>query len=75
MVLAKEVTVKKSEIPPGFSEDIVDFINRLICRNKDKRLGKKSFVEIKKHPWLSTINWSLLRKKQLRPPFVPQHTC
>lgn len=75
MVLSKEVMMKRQELPHGFSEEIIDFINRLICRNKDKRLGKKSFSEIKKHPWLSSINWSLLRKKQLKPPFAPQKTC
>ena len=75
LVLAKQVCLKKQELPIGWSEDVLDFVNSLLTRNRQQRLGYKSFSEIKKHPWLSTINWSILKKKQLRPPFVPHNMC
>lgn len=42
---------------------------RLIC-SPDKRLGRETVTDIKKHPFFSKINWSHIRKHD--PPFKPE---
>lgn len=33
---------------------------QLLQRNPDKRLGTNGIEEIKKHPWLSDVDWKSL---------------
>lgn len=45
---------------------------QLLQKEKDKRLGAKGDAEsVKAHPFFATINWSLLEKKKIAPPYVP----
>ena len=48
-----------------------DFINRLLQRNPNKRLGYQNISEIKEHPWMKDIDWDYLNKKELEAPFLP----
>ena len=48
-----------------------DFINRLLQRNPNKRLGYQNISEIKEHPWMKDIDWELLNNKELKAPFLP----
>lgn len=74
-ILSKQVLVGKYEVPRGWSMEAVDFINRLIQRKKEARLGFNGISEIKKHPWLASINWEKLKNKEIRPPFSPRNLC
>lgn len=56
-MLAKEVQLKFSEIPEDWSVDAGDFINRLIKRKPENRLGFNGIDEIKNHRWLEGLNW------------------
>lgn len=56
-MLAKNVQLKDSEIPEDWSYEAGDFINRLIRRKPENRLGFGGISELKNHPWLMGLNW------------------
>jgi len=70
-ILAKQVQIKKHEIPDGWSLEAADFVNRLIQRKPINRLGLNGPAEVKAHPWLKNFPWQKLLNKELEPPFVP----
>ena len=71
-MLSKEAVIKKENIPKGWSEDSVDFINQLLKRKIGERLGSKDGAkELMRHPWLKYYPWEELIKKELCSPFVP----
>jgi len=78
-IISRQARVKEEKLPEGFikSKDFnncVDFINSLLERKKDKRLGKNGFLEIKCHPWFADFNWDELYCKKMEPSFIPPHT-
>ena len=72
LVMANQVKIKKFGIPKDWSLDAADFINKLIQRKPNKRLGYNNFDEIKNHPWLNNIDWKKLYLHELKSPFVPE---
>jgi len=70
-ILAKQVQIKRHEIPPGWSIEGADFINRLIQRKPTNRLGLNGPNEVKNHPWLRNFPWEDLKRQRIRPSFVP----
>ena len=49
---------------------------QLLQKEQDRRLGAKDDVtSIKKHPFFANINWALLEKKKIDPPYVPPLVC
>jgi serine/threonine protein kinase len=70
-VLAKQVQIRKEEIPEGWSEEAADFTNRLLQRKPVTRLGNNGPEEIKAHPWLQGVDWKEILSKSVVPPFVP----
>ena len=73
LILAKQAKIRKEELPKGWSEIAADFINALLERKPNRRLGYKNIEEIKTHPWMKDINWELLANKEIKAPFLP-HT-
>ena len=69
---ARQVHIRLSEVPNGWSEDAADFLNRLLQRKPDMRLGSKGVEEIKQHPWLKYFPWETLYQKRIEAPFVPE---
>ena len=69
--MAQQAKISDKDLPPGWNPSCLDFVNRLLKRNKESRLGYNGFYEIKEHEWLKTINWTKLTKKNLKPPFTP----
>lgn len=68
--MAKQVQL--DEIPPfGWSRESVDFVNRLIQRKPDARLGYHGIDEVKNHPWFKRVDWEKLAEKKLPAPFLP----
>ena len=54
------------------SEECKDLILKLLAKKPEQRLGTEADVlEIMDHPWFAGLDWSLLREKKLKPPFVP----
>jgi len=57
-------------IPDTISPEAGDFLRKLLEREDKKRLQEPA--AIKAHPFFKEINWDLLLKKELTPPFIPQ---
>jgi hypothetical protein len=72
LILNKQAKIKKSEIPENWSMNSADFINKLLIRKGDLRLGHGGISELKEHPWMKNIDWKLLAEKKVQPPFVPK---
>lgn len=70
--------IKPEELPPKWSTDAADFINKvnnhviqLLQRNPNNRLGYNGIEEIKNHPWMASVDWKKMIKKQIQAPYVP----
>ena len=70
-MLAKQVQLKRNDLPDDWSVDALDFINRLIQRRPEQRLGVNGIAEIKNHPWIRDLNWKKLSSKEIESPFIP----
>ena len=65
------IQIKNNEIPKGWSVEFVDFINKLIDKNEENRLGYKNINELKCHPWFKFTDWKNIYLKKEKPPFIP----
>lgn len=70
-VLSKQVQISTIEIPPGWSMEGADFINRLIQRKPSERLGCNGISELKSHSWFKGYPWKAVYEKTLEAPFIP----
>ena len=75
-IVSRQARIKEDNIPDGFIKSntfllCADFINKLLERKKEKRLGYLNFKEIKDHPWLIDFNWEDLINKKMKPYFIP----
>ena len=69
-----EIALNKGSkhIKEKLSKESIDFINKLMQKDPNKRLGYFGGInEIKKHPWLININWKELYNFKLKAPFIP----
>ncbi|CAD8131941.1 unnamed protein product [Paramecium octaurelia] len=73
-ILAKQVQIKRSEIPDNWSLESADFINRLIQRKPANRLGFNGPQELRQHSWFKNFPWQKLYNKELKAPFIPHQT-
>ena len=71
-MMAKQVQVKKEQIPQGWSVESADFINRLLQRKPINRLGLRGCMEVKEHLWFKDFDWKGLYLFKLKAPFVPR---
>ena len=74
LIKVKQAKIKKEELPEGWGDLAAEFINALLQRKPNKRLGYKNIEEIKQHPWMKDINWELLAKKELKASFLPSYS-
>ena len=74
-IILRQAEIKKEEMEDeNWSKESVDFINKLLIRKPEERLGyKKGIEELKDHPWLRYYPWPLIKNKTLPSPFVPQN--
>ena len=72
-ILMKQIYIKNEEIEDGWTKESVDFINKLLIRKKENRLGYKGINEVKDHPWIKYYPWSMIVDKTLPSPFIPQN--
>lgn len=54
------------------SEDMKDFITKLLVRDPEKRLGHKNSKEVFDHPWFSNVKWDKIKNKKIKPPYYPE---
>ena len=71
-IFSEKVEITPQQKKKGWSDDVLDFINRLLERNKELRLGSNGVQELKEHQWLKYYPWDELEQKTLPAPFVPE---
>ena len=71
-ILARQVQIRPQEIPEDWSPESIDFCNRLLQRKPINRLGNNGIHEVKRHPWLQSVDWVSMQNKTCPSPFVPQ---
>lgn len=68
--MAKQAKVHSHEKPPEWSEEAVDFINKLLLRKQNQRLGYDRPGTAKSHPWFDNFDWESLENRRMMSPFV-----
>ena len=71
-IMSQQAQVKKNQVPPGWSVESADFINRLLQRKPANRLGLRGPTEVKEHLWFRGYDWKNLYLGKLRAPFLPK---
>ena len=72
-MLSVQACIKKDDLRQGWSPESADFINKLLIRKVENRLGTKGgAAEMKEHPWLKYYPWKELENKTLPAPFIPE---
>ena len=54
------------------TEEMKDFITRLLDKNPRKRLGHRGKKEVMNHPWFNDIDWKKLYRKEIKPTYKPE---
>lgn len=70
--MAKQASIKKDDLPPDWTIESADFINRLLQRKPANRLGLRGAAEAKEHSWFKTYNWKDLYLGKLPSAFTPK---
>ena len=74
-MMAKQVQITLDDIKDKqWTRESADFINQLITRKPELRLGHQGIEQIKEHPWFDDFNWSELYYKSMIAPFIPEST-
>ena len=72
-MFSHQAKIKRNEIVKGWSLESRDFINKLLKRKPEHRLGSKDGIkELKEHYWLKYYPWNELENKILPGPFIPE---
>lgn len=70
-MLARQVQLRRQDIPSGWSLEAADFVNKLLQRRASSRLGYNGAHEVKNHTWLRSVQWQKIFEKTLDSPFKP----
>ena len=72
-MFSEKVKINNNQIKNGLSIEAIDFINKLLERKQEKRLGSENGVkDLMDHPWLKYYPWDELKEKSLPSPFIPE---
>ncbi|CAD8067639.1 unnamed protein product [Paramecium sonneborni] len=71
-ILSKQVQIKRSQLPVAWTIEAGDFVNKLIQRKPEKRLGTINPSDVKNHPWFNSFDWDKLNQKKYDPPYYPK---
>ena len=72
-IMSRQAEIKTEDINDNWSKESADFINKLLMRKPEQRLGFRGINELKEHPWLKYYPWLLIKDKSLPSPFVPEN--
>ena len=68
----KEMEILYSE---KFNDDAKNLCNSLLAKNPKQRIGcnsgRNGAMEVKRHPWFSSINWNRFEEGMEKPEFIP----
>lgn len=68
---SRQVQLRKTDIPEGWSLEAADFVNKLLQRKPSNRLGYNGSHEVKNHTWLRNVQWQKIFEKTLESPYKP----
>ncbi|XP_023368770.1 protein kinase C delta type isoform X2 [Otolemur garnettii] len=68
--LFESIRVDTPHYPRWITKESKDILEKLFERDPNKRLGVTGNIRL--HPFFKTINWSLLEKRKIEPPFKPK---
>jgi serine/threonine protein kinase len=71
-IFARQVQLRRTDIPLGWSMEAADFANKLLERRPRERLGYNGPAEVKNHAWLRGFPWGKLIEKKLPAPYRPE---
>ena len=74
-ILSHQVQIKENAVPKGWSKESAYFVNELLQRKVEKRLGLKGISELKEHEWMKEFNWKGVNNKKVSSPFEPYRGC
>ena len=72
-IMSRQAEIKIEDINENWSKESADFINKLLMRKPEQRLGFRGINELKEHPWLKYYPWLLIKDKSLPSPFIPEN--
>ena len=64
-MINSKINLNANNLPRNFSLDIADFVNGLLKRKNNQRLGYRGIDEIKNHSWLDDVDWIGIECKKL----------
>ena len=72
---AKIVFPDKAKYVIDYSDEVVDIIQKLLDKDRTKRLGstggKEGFKEVLAHPWFHDLDIEAIEAKKMKPPYRP----
>lgn len=68
-IINKQAKIHQSELPIGWSEHALDFVNKTLMRKPSLRIGADKPGILKKHAWFSDFDWEKLENKTMKSPF------
>jgi hypothetical protein len=68
--MAKQAKIHDYEKAAEWSNESVDFINKLLIRKQYQRLGYDKPGSAKMHPWFDNFDWDALENKKMISPFA-----
>ena len=72
LILHKQAKINHFDLYNDWSDNSINFINCLLIRKPEKRLGFKNGIkDLMEHPWMKDVNWDLLKEKKIKAPFIP----
>jgi serine/threonine protein kinase len=70
--LFKNIKTCQVKYPFFLSKDSINLLQLFFVKDPDKRLGSNGVDEIRFHPFFKNIEWDLIVKKRIKPPFIPK---
>jgi hypothetical protein len=70
VIMAKQAKVHDFEKPQTWSDQSVDFVNKLLLRKQYQRLGYDKPGSAKSHPWFNGFDWEALENNKMPSPFT-----
>ena len=71
-IIANQAEILPEDLPSEWSYTSAEFINKLIQRNPEDRLGFNSINEIKNHPFFNDFPWKSLIEGKMVAEFLPE---
>ncbi|EGR29042.1 protein kinase domain protein [Ichthyophthirius multifiliis] len=63
-ILRDKIQVKQEDLPEDWDPFGADFMNKLIQKKPQNRMGYYGIEDIKKHSWLKNMPWQKIQKKK-----------